>query len=244
MPPSRSVDSAVCRSGGPPPGEDLLLPAVKIRTAKWDMRRTRFQNPKTMEPDEHCKATPGSWILSCFEQARSSWSGAGRVRTFSDLFRQCPRGTNAREVPGASVPRETAFPSETQRHHHVARLLAAGLTHQRRGVGVAQLDDHFLVAQGGEGIQQVVHIEADGQIADRGVGLDLFLGFFLFRLCALIFRLPGETSTRMPRYSRWTGSQRAAARHAVLHDQPSLRGRRRSGSPLRSPGNGHRSASK
>ena len=38
--------------------EDLLLPAVKIRTAKWDMRRTRCQNPKNMEPDEHCKAPP------------------------------------------------------------------------------------------------------------------------------------------------------------------------------------------
>ena len=39
--------------------------------------------------------------------------------------------------------------------------LIAGFPDQRRGIGVAQLQDHVLVAQGSEGIEQVIDVEAD-----------------------------------------------------------------------------------
>ena len=43
----------------------------------------------------------------------------------------------------------------------------------------------MLVAQCRERVQQIVHVEADGQIIDLGIGLDLFLRFFLLRVCLL-----------------------------------------------------------
>src|SRR6476659_7086219 len=61
------------------------------------------------------------------------------------------------------VPRGTEAGSQAERHHHMAALLAPCLANERGGVGVAQLEDDVLVAQGGEGIQQVVHVEADRQ---------------------------------------------------------------------------------
>src|SRR5690606_9800833 len=69
----------------------------------------------------------------------------------------------------------TPLGSEPQGHHHVPAALAACLPHQRRGVCIAQLQDHELVAQGGQGVQQVVHVEADRQPVDLGLRLDLFL---------------------------------------------------------------------
>ena len=87
---------------------------------------------------------------------------------------------DARQRPGVhAVSRETAW-SQPQRHHHVPAALASCLADQGRGIGIAQLQDHELVAQGRQGIEQVVHVEADGQAVDLGVGLDLFLHLFLF----------------------------------------------------------------
>src|SRR6478735_2126863 len=48
----------------------------------------------------------------------------------------------------ASVPRGTQpSASEPERHHHVSALLVARLADEGGGVGVAQLEDHLLVAQ-------------------------------------------------------------------------------------------------
>ncbi len=58
-------------------------------------------------------------------------------------------------------------------------FLTAGFTYQGGGVGIAQLDDDVLIAQCRQRIEQVVHVEANGQVADLGIGLDLFLRFFL-----------------------------------------------------------------
>ena len=62
----------------------------------------------------------------------------------------------------------------------MAAAFAGRFPDQRRGVGVAQLQHDMFVAQGGEGFEQVIDVEADGQALDPGIGLDLFLGFFLF----------------------------------------------------------------
>ena len=49
-------------------------------------------------------------------------------------------------------------------------LLAAGLADQGRRIGVAELQDDVLIPQGGQGVQQVVDVEADRQAIDLGVG--------------------------------------------------------------------------
>lgn len=71
----------------------------------------------------------------------------------------------------------------------MAALLAAGFAHQRRGVGIAQLQDDMFVAECGQGIQQVVHIESDHKAVDLGVGLDLFLRLFLFGIVGVDLEL-------------------------------------------------------
>ena len=50
-------------------------------------------------------------------------------------------------------------------------------------------EDDVLVAQGGEGIEQVVDVEADRQAVDLGVGFDFFLRFFLLRVVRVDLQL-------------------------------------------------------
>src|SRR5690606_29418205 len=104
----------------------------------------------------------------------SCMGGAPRTSTGAD-----PPSPNdfARPKPGeAVVPRGTRVrPSEAQRHHHVPAAFARRLTDQGGRIRVAQLQDHLFVAQGREGVEQVVDVEADGQPVDAGLGLDFFL---------------------------------------------------------------------
>ena len=50
----------------------------------------------------------------------------------------------------------------------------------------------MFVAQGRQGIQQVVDVEADGQTIHLGVGLDFFLRFFLLGIVGADLQLPGR----------------------------------------------------
>ena len=63
------------------------------------------------------------------------------------------RNEAARQRPGGRVTRETDR-SQAQRHHHVAAALVAGLADQGRRVGVAEVDDHELLTQGGERVHR------------------------------------------------------------------------------------------
>src|SRR5207342_1276805 len=96
--------------------------------------------------------------ITCMRAPQSRTPGQGRA------FGSVPRGTEE---------------SQAERHHHVAALLAARLADEGGRVRVAELEDDVLVTQGGEGIEQVVHVEADRQAIDSGIGLDLFLRLFL-----------------------------------------------------------------
>ena len=95
---------------------------------------------------------------------------------------RAPTKQNARTSRAFDVPRGTSADHRRSGITTWRHVSLAGLADQRRGVGVAQLQDDVLVAQRGQGIQQVVHVEADRQAVDPGVGFDFFLRFFLLRV--------------------------------------------------------------
>src|SRR6187397_3026563 len=124
--------------------------------------------PAPLSPVSRFNPGPGT-RLTCPKRRRPEISS--RVMRISGPAKQ-----NARAMPGVRVPRGTNCRSQSKWHHHVPALLTAGLTDQGGGVGVAQLQDDVLVAQGGEGIEQVIDVETDGKAVDAGLGLDFLLG--------------------------------------------------------------------
>src|ERR1700722_17225709 len=74
---------------------------------------------------------------------------------------------------------------QPHRHHDVARAGIAGGSNQAAAVAVGESELDILAIDGGERIEQVIHIESHFEIVAFIPHLDLFLGFFLLGIVGL-----------------------------------------------------------